>query len=501
MSILKGKASAKGGLPRPKAAFVFLDMSQFKPRTTSQGILDGRQMVDRPRPMLNLSTDSAGVVLAEKPSAAAVRSSEAIGEATGVAEDVAVGGAEKAALVLTLLFVFFRFSFLHELITTKFGIDLHLLMLVGGLSVLAALFSGSLFVGIFNQISIAWLAFATCMLAATLFSIWKGGSFAVWYPYLRTTLILVVLIPAAAQSSKSIVQVLKMIGIAGLVTIILGLTVSDFRTGRLELSAAASVSNSNDYAAIVILVMPAIAFLTLRKGTNFVMKIVGCAALGICCFLVLSTGSRGALVSMGLTTLYLLKIGSGAIRAAILVGLPILVLAAIPFLPGEASVRLAAMFSSTHATDEATESQEQRTALLMESLRATMQHPMLGVGPGTFQEYQAQMAGESGQRGMWHETHNAYTQVSSECGIPAFVCYMSAIFMTLFVFGRGRKSADPNLRAASSVLALMLVSFSFCMFFLAQAYGFGFPVLGGIAISIDRLLKREEGQLVENMSV
>jgi aspartyl-tRNA synthetase len=37
----------------------------------------------------------------------------------------------------------------------------------------------------------------------------------------------------------------------------------------------------------------------------------------------------------------------------------------------------------------------------------------------------------------------------------------------------------------------MLVSFGVCMFFLAQGYGFGFPVMGGIAISIDRLLKRQ----------
>ena len=92
---------------------------------------------------------------------------------------------------------------------------------------------------------------------------------------------------------------------------------------------------------------------------------------------------------------------------------------------------------------------------------------------------------------MWHETHNSYTQVSSECGIPAILFYFCALGMTFGVFRRGRKSSDPDIRAASSVLSLMLVSYMICMFFLAQGYGFGFPVMGGIAISIDRLLKRE----------
>ena len=144
------------------------------------------------------------------------------------------------------------------------------------------------------------------MILATGFSIWKGGSFAVLFPYLRTTLILLVLIPAVAQSSRSIVKVINTIGAAGLVVILLGLTVNDFRSGRLELSGAGgSIENSNDYAAFVILVMPAIAFWTMKQGTNIVLKIVGVGALVLGCFLVLSTGSRGALLSMILSVLYL----------------------------------------------------------------------------------------------------------------------------------------------------------------------------------------------------
>ena len=411
------------------------------------------------------------------------------------------GIASSVALAFTLTFVFLRFSFLHELIATKTGVDLHLLMIVGGLSVFAALATGNLFVALTNRICMAWFAFAGCMMLATITSIWRGGSFALFYPYLRTTLILAVLIPAVTQTTKSLVKLMKVIGWAGLATVIMGLTFNDFRTGRLELSAADSVANSNDYAAIVILVMPAIAFLTLRRGSNIVMKVVGCAALAFGCFLVLSTGSRGALISMGLSTLYLLKVGSGKVRMAILAGIPLLALCAVPFLPAEASARLATLFSGSDKSSEAAASQAQRTELLMESLRVTLKHPLLGVGPGTFQEYQAQEAGANGQRGMWHETHNSYTQVSSECGLPAFLFYISAVAMSLIIFSRGRKSKNSDIREVSSVLALMLVSFSVCMFFLAQAYGFAFPVLGGIAIAIDRVLKRDTRQSIESANL
>jgi O-antigen ligase len=449
-------------------------MSQFKPGNSSQALATKRP-ITRPKP-------------------ASLSPADPVIEATEAqpAADEPSTGVEKAALVFTLLFVFFRFSFLHELIGARLGVDTHLVLILGGLAVITALITGGLIRSMSHPILLVWAAFSGCMVFASVFSSWRGGSFAILFPFLRTTLILVLLIPAVTTSKKSLVQVMQTIGVAGLALILMGLTANDFRTGRLELTGAGdSVSNSNDYAANLILLMPAIAYLCMRQGTKLFMKLIGCASLGVCCFLVLSTGSRGALISIGLSMIYLLKVGSGKVRIAILVGLPAAALIAIPFLPGEAAARLTSLFSDKSNTSEAMESQAQRTALLMESIKFTFQHPLLGVGPGTFADYQAMDAAANGERGMWHETHNSYTQVSSECGIPAILFYFCALGMTFGVFRRGRKSADPDIRAASSVLSLMLVSYMICMFFLAQGYGFGFPVMGGIAISIDRLLKRE----------
>jgi O-antigen ligase len=396
---------------------------------------------------------------------------------------------------MTLVFIFLRFSFLHELLMAKTGFDSHLLLVVGGAAVISSFISGGLFLGVPNRISIAWLAFAACMCLATATSVWKGGSFAVLFPYLRTTLLLVFLIPAVALTQKDISRVLQVVGMSGIVPLLLGFSSDEYKSGRLELSGAGqSIANSNDFAALLILVLPAIAYFTLRRGTSYVLKIIGLGAMAVACYLILGTGSRGALISMIIATLYVLKAGSGRLRLAILVGLPLLALIAVPFLPGESAQRLASLFDSSEQTEESLASKEQRTQLLKASLQISMDHPLTGVGPGTFSIYQAIEAESKGGKGMWHETHNSYTQISSECGIPALLCYLTAILMTFGVFRRGMKSVDPTIKGVSQILALMLVSFSVCMFFLSQAYGFGFPVMGGFAVSLDRLLKREQAQ-------
>ncbi len=419
-----------------------------------------------------------------------------------IAEEPALSPPAKFALWTTLLFTFFRFSYLHELLTARVGVDLHLMIILGSLAVLSALAAGTLFSALTHRIMQVWLAFTLCFLLACFFGFWRGGAFAVFVPFVRTSLILCLLIPAAAPSKRALSQVLKTVGVAGLVFIVVGLTSSDIRTGRLELvQAGGSASNSNDYAALVVLVLPAIAYLTLRQGANVFLKVAGVAALGMGCFLILSTGSRGALISLALSTAYVFKISKMKMRIGLALGLPLLFAMVLPFVPDKAMDHLRALVSGSSADEVAMESQEQRTELLKQSFLITLQHPLLGVGPGSFQEYQAMQAREKGVRGMWHETHNSYTQISSECGIPALIFFVTALVMTLRVFGRGRKSADPEIRGMASVLALMLVSFAASMFFLAQGYGFGFPVMGGIAICMDKLLKKSPETLDSQLAV
>jgi hypothetical protein len=156
----------------------------------------------------------------------------------------------------------------------------------------------------------------------------------------------------------------------------------------------------------------------------------------------------------------------------------------LPFLPQATIQRLKGTFIQKDDVGEAFESREMRMALFWASIDATVHHPLLGVGPNCFQFYQADLAASQGQRGMWHETHNTYTQISSDCGIPAFIFYISGALMGFSMLRRASKSDVPGIAPLATVLSIMMLGFLACMAFLSQAYGFNLLVLTGLGISI-----------------
>jgi O-antigen ligase len=393
-----------------------------------------------------------------------------------------------------LVYLFFRFSFLHEFISGKIHFDLHIILALSLVCYLCALASGRLFLAFRNKISWFWLAFTTCMAIATATSFWRGGSFALFITYVRTALPIVVIIPALASTKKDIGKIISTIGIACALTVILGLANNDFRTGRMSIDQANSeIQDSNDFAAHLILMLPALAYLTLRPGKSVVHKILGAGLIAVALFEILSTGSRGGLVSLAITTLYMAFTVGPRLRVAILVGVPLLALAAIPFIPDESAARLQTLINANNSkAGEAVASSQARMTLLKESLRFTAEHPLFGIGPGEFMDVQAQNAQSTGTPALWHVTHNTYTQVSSECGIPALLFCLSAIGSTFLVFRRGRKARDRDLALNCSVLRFMMIGFAICVFFLSQAYGIQFLVLGGLAIVIQSLLPDEQ---------
>jgi len=111
-------------------------------------------------------------------------------------------------------------------------------------------------------------------------------------------------------------------------------------------------------------------------------------------------------------------------------------------------------------------SAQERRELLTKSLNLTAQHPFFGIGPGNFAEVS----------GHWRETHNSYTQMSSEGGVLAFVFYV-LILRRGFVNLRGvkrlvRGSRELNLMASG--LRASLAGFVVGSFFASEAYQF-FP--------------------------
>ncbi len=423
-----------------------------------------------------------------------------VGEASntlldGVFQDRVQNPTRQFAFKCTLVFLFFRFSFLHELLSSKLHFDTHILVVFGAISYFAAFLAGGFFDATRERATWMWCAFGACMTLATVFSTWRSGSLNMLIPYLKTTLPLVLLIPAVTYTTEDICKVINTIGFAGTTTALMGLLSSDFKTGRMAFGSAGSdIQDSNDYAAHMILVLPAMAYFFFGPKRNVFFKLLGVVFLAAGLYQVFSTGSRGGLVGLIGGGLYILKRGSSKVRLAILVGLPALGLFAFTLIPRESAQRLKSLFGSSDDVGDAIASREARTALFWASVHITLHHPLLGIGPGEFMDYQAGMATQKGERGMWHETHNAYTQISSECGIPALFFYFAAVGITYISLRRVTKSHLPVISTIANILSIMMVGYSVCIVFLSHGFNFSLPVITGIATSLNRYLPDDKVQ-------
>lgn len=398
--------------------------------------------------------------------------------------------AQRLAFYTALIFFFLRISFLHEFIAGNIGIDLHLIIVFGGLCYVAFILSGGVGNAFKDKCTWIWLGFLGCFTLATATSTWIGGSLPTLENYYKTSLPLLLIIPAVTHTRHDVRKFMVMLGLAGMVSTLAAFVSSDFKAGRMQLEGAGSIANPNDYAAHLIFLLPAIVYLAFGLKRSFVFKIVGIGMIGAAIKQILSTGSRGGMVGLIVFTVYVLIMGNRQMKTAILLGGPTLVLLALPLVPKTSTQRLASLFNSEETTEEAAQSSESRRALLRAGIQATLAHPMLGVGPDVFTSYQGGVAAENGERGIWHGEHNSYLQISAECGIPALVLYLSALGVTFAYLRKASKSYDDVCRGAATTLSMMLIGYGVCIVFLTQGYNINFLTISGLAISMNRILTR-----------
>ncbi len=460
-------------------------MSKFKPSrgtATGEGILDAKPRRERSRPWDKLATSIID-------SSAPLEISRAASAPTLPLD--APHPAREFAFKCTLIFLYFRFSFVHEFVASNIHFDTHVLVILGLISYAAWFVAGSIFSAYRDRLAWVWTGFVFWLCIATLTSSWKGGSLAVTLPYIRTVFPLLLLIPAVTATLDELKRALNLIGIAGTTTVLFGLVHRDFSAGRMDIGTeGGTIQDPNDLAAHLIILLPAIAYVLFAKQRSVFVKIFGVGIVLAALLEIMSTGSRGGFVALLITVFFIALVGSPKLRFAIFVGAPLLGMLALPFVPKESVLRLKSIFNSSDASESAAESSAARRALLMASLKATAQHPIFGVGPGTFEEYEAGMAAERNERGMWHETHNGYTQISSECGIPALLLYLAAVTITFRSLKRASNLNLPVIPTVARTLAVMAVGYSASLIFLANAFRFYMLVIGAFTIAMNQIILR-----------
>jgi O-antigen ligase len=386
-----------------------------------------------------------------------------------------------------LALTFALFSVLPELILYNTGVNTYFLYFVGPPAILGALMTGGIRRTFRYRASYYVIAFFVWMVLATPFSSWPGGSLQRLADFSRASLIMLLVLGGLPVVWKEIRLVYYTIAAAAVVNLITAGFFTDTESERVSLLLRhGTISNPNDLAGHLLLVLPFVLFIAIDRKRNILLRVTLFGLIGYGVWIIVGTASRGALVAIVAAFLCFLYYAAARQRVvAILLGL--LVAAVIPALvPRQAVVRLGTLFGEEH--QEAGESAAARSYLFKKSITFTFEHPIFGVGPDQFANYEGKTRLLQGEHGRWQATHSSFTQVSSECGIPALIFYVaglgSAILLVMRTHRYARLQGLDEVANACSCYLVAMVGFIVAITFLSNAYRFYYPSMIGLAVAM-----------------
>ena len=201
-------------------------------------------------------------------------------------------------------------------------------------------------------------------------------------------------------------------------------------------------------------------------------------------WVVLGTASRGAL--LGTFVAFAFVLWRATLRQRLIAVLDgfVLRVTLMAALPDLAANRLGSLFGEQNI--EAHASADIRNRLFWQSLTYTFQHPLFGVGPGQFSNYMSQE--HEVKQAMCHPTHCAWTQVSSECGVPGLLSFVlglgSAGFGVARTYRTARALGNSDIANACFCYLLAMVGFLVSITFLSNAFTPVIPLMVGLGIAI-----------------
>ena len=414
-----------------------------------------------------------------------------------------VDSMRRLAFYAGVAMIFVRMSVLPEMMAYLTGANTYILYLVGPPALIGLLISGGFVRSFQSRVAWCWTGVFIWMILATPTSSWPGGSAQVISGYARTNLLCLFVLAGTVARWKDIKLIFTMMAGAGfMVLCIVKFLAKPDAEGRLAFAVLDSpIGYANDLAAHVLLLLPFILYFGFKPGQNALMRLFAFGGAFYSIWIILGTSSRGAMLGLVAMSVFLFFKASRAQRVAVLVVVPVLVALLVTILPKQNLERLSTTFSEdTNGATEgiaagAGESRASRTYLLKKSIQYTIQHPLFGVGPGQFSTFEGFASRAVGQHGNWHETHNTYTQISSECGVPALILALAAMIGSLSIVGktlkRARALGSKEIAAACLCYLMSWGGYLVTIIFLAHAYQFTLPAMLGMAIAIHLAAERE----------
>ncbi|MEO7652527.1 MAG: O-antigen ligase family protein [Bryobacteraceae bacterium] len=410
--------------------------------------------------------------------------------------------------VLMLLFI--SYSRIFDIYLTGF----HIPGIVSALVTIAVFFSGAFLAAFSSRIGVLLLSFMAWLVVCIPTSEWRSGSLELVTQMIPIHIPMLLAVAGLVLTFRQVQQAMRTLALAALVLAISSLALGSSATGRLFLDQG-KFSNPNDLAQALLLTLP-FWFLITRNPMRAPFRVlIGMGCIGIILAALAKTGSRGGLIAF-LITVFTIFWGAPLIgKLKITAAAALVVVVGALFLPGatvrryvvltkDASVEPEqAPFAGDDELEEiAASSSESRKLILKESIGLTLRNPIFGVGPGMFPLAAAADSAAQGKRTPWLQTHNTFTQVSSEAGIPALVFYAGSLLACwlgmLAIERRCRTFNHPHaadIGYAAFCLRLSLASYIMTAAFSSVAYQTFLPTLAGLSIALVRTANSELDRL------
>lgn len=384
---------------------------------------------------------------------------------------------------------------------------LHIPLMVLVLLVFSTLAHGGIKFALQSKISRYFGLFTLWVAVSYPFSQWRSESQGEVIGSVEFYLVLLIIVQTV-RTPKDWRTVAGGYGYAVFVAAVYGFFFAKSVDGRLAL-VGGTFGDPNGFALSLLIGVP---FLWVKAAYASVFKklfFLGCSAVVFISFA--KAGSRGGLLALAAMMLVMFIVSSASQRLMLCVVACLAIACAAAFLPGYLRARYFTIFSpasSSSSLDTSSkeqlesdiESSGERRALLIQSIQMTFEHPIFGVGPGVF-AFAAwdERKTETGSGGLLLVTHNTYTQVSSETGLPGFFFFIATVFLSLKyvisdyrVLARARSDLVKLPRNLLLAVSALLVG----IFFLSTAYSHFIAIFLALAAALHNIVQQQSAEQV-----
>jgi O-antigen ligase len=269
--------------------------------------------------------------------------------------------------------------------------------------------------------------------------------------------------------------------------------------GRFAIEGS-KFANPNDFSFHLIFLGCFVICFLVTKRVSIVasaLALVGLGFLGLATVQFFRAGSRGGLIVLvALSALGWFRLQSNK-KVVILVAAVAGVLMAPLILPSTALARYSTIFgddSNVTADDTrdvmvAEASSDARKATFWQSADLTMEHPIVGVGPGEFADVMEKKFKAMSRFRIYTGTHNSYTQISSEMGIPGLFFFVAILWASYRSLKKTREitRGKPDLAVVHNMAwAVTFALLAFVIGSIFAQYGFTtyMPMVAALSVGL-----------------